>query len=260
MHKPIFSGAAVALALSSGCSAPSTEGPGQTPEPPIVWQPGRWTTVWQDEFDGTTGEPPDAAHWAHEVGGDGWGNKELQYYTDSTTNTALDGEGNLVITAREENFMASSYTSGRLTTKGMFDRAYGRFEARMKLVAGAGLWPGFWMMGANFDDVGWPAAGEIDVAEQRGYDVRTVWGSLHAPDVSGKDVPITHAGRSPDDVHASFHDYVIEWDPGNVVFLLDDQSYAQVMTSSVPVNVKWAFDHPFFMIVDLVVGGVFGDD
>jgi len=258
MRRRLFSGSAVALAFCVGCSAPSTVGPSQTSEPPIVWEPGSWTIVWRDEFDGPAGQAPDGAHWSHEIGGNGWGNQELQYYTDSTSNTALDGEGNLVITAREEKFMANSYTSGRLTTKAIFERAYGRFEARMKLVDGAGLWPSFWMMGSNVDDVGWPAAGEIDVVEQRGYDVRNLWGSLHAADAAGKDVPITHGVRSTDDVNANFHVFAIEWDPGNIVFLLDDEPYAQVTTSRVPLNVKWAFDHPFFIVIDLAVGGSFG--
>jgi beta-glucanase (GH16 family) len=260
MRRRVFLGAVLALAFSSGCSAPNTVGPRQTPEPPIVWEPGKWTLAWQDEFEGPAGQAPDPGYWTHEVGGNGWGNKELQYYTDSTNNTALDGEGNLVITAREENFMGNAYTSGRLTTKGIFEQADGRFEARMKLVAGTGLWPGFWIMGSDIDEVGWPAAGEIDIMEQRGYDLRDVWGSLHGPDASGKDVPITHGGRSPDDVNANFHVYAIEWDPGNIVFLLDETPYAQVTMSSLPVNVKWVYDHPFFIIVNLAVGGVFGGD
>ena len=141
--------------------------------------------------EGPAGQAPDPSHWAHGIGGNGWGNKELQYYTDSTNNTALDGAGNLLITAREETFMGNAYTSGRLTTKGIFEQAYGRFEARMKLVSGVGMWPAFWIMGGNIDEAGWPGAGEIDIMEQRGYDLRSVLGSLHGPDASGKDAP-TH--------------------------------------------------------------------
>jgi len=251
---------ALPLALVIGCSPSSTTDPRRTSEPSIDWKPGHWTIVWQDEFDGPVGQAPDSAHWTHEIGGDGWGNKELQYYTDSTNNVALDGAGNLLITARRETLMGNAYTSGRLTTKGIFQQAYGRFEARMKLAAGVGLWPAFWIMGGNIDQAGWPGAGEIDIMEQRGYDLRSVSGSLHGPDASGKDAPITYAGQSPDDVNANFHIYAIEWDPASVVFLLDDTPYAEVTTTSLPINVKWVYDHPFFIIVNLAVGGVFGGD
>ena len=239
---------------------PSADGRGRTSEAPIAWTPGNWAIVWQDEFEGPEGQAPDKARWTREVGGDGWGNKELQYYTDSTNNAALDGAGNLLITARRESLMGNAYTSGRLTTKGIFQQAYGRFEARMKLASGVGMWPAFWMMGGNIDQVGWPGAGEIDIMEQRGYDLRGVSGSLHGPDASGKDAPISYAGQSPDDVNTNFHDYAIEWDPGSVVFLLDDAPYAQITTASLPINVRWVYDHPFFLIVNLAVGGVFGGD
>jgi beta-glucanase (GH16 family) len=241
-----------------GCSSETDSR--QSSEPPIVWERGNWTIAWQDEFEGPAGQAPDAAHWTHEVGGNGWGNKELQYYTDGTNNVALDGAGNLLITARKEAFMGSAYTSGRLTTKGIFQQAYGRFEARMKLATGVGMWPAFWIMGGNIDEAGWPGAGEVDIMEQRGYDLRNVLGSLHGPDASGKDAPLHYTGHSPDDINANFHVYAIEWDPASIVFLLDDTPYAQVTATSLPINVKWVYDHPFFIIMNLAVGGVFGGD
>jgi beta-glucanase (GH16 family) len=250
---------ALPLVVLGGCS-PASPDPRQTSQPPIVWERGNWAIVWQDEFEGPAGQAPDKTHWAHEIGGNGWGNKELQYYTDSTDNVALDGAGSLLVTARKEPFMGNAYTSGRLTTKGIFEQAYGRFEARMKLAAGVGMWPAFWIMGGNIDEAGWPGAGEIDIMEQRGYDLRNVLGSLHGPDASGKDVPIHYTGRSPDDINTNFHVYAIEWDMAGIVFLLDDTPYAQVTTTSLPINVKWVYDHPFFIILNLAVGGVFGGD
>ena len=252
----------LAAASPFACSpADTTRGGGPaTGNAPIVWQPGNWSVVWQDEFDGTAGTPPDATKWRHEIGGDGWGNKELQYYTDGSDNVALDGAGNLAITAQRESYMGNAYTSGRLTTKGLFSQAYGKFEARMQLVQGVGMWPAFWIMGENIDEVGWPAAGEVDIMEQRGYQLREIWGSLHGPNGEDKDLPSTYPGAVPDDVNANFHVYAIEWDPDVVTFLVDEQPYAQVMRKNLPAGGKWVWDHPFFVIVNLAVGGLFGGD
>jgi beta-glucanase (GH16 family) len=166
----------------------------------------------------------------------------------------------LLITARKEPLMGNAYTSGRLTTKGIFEQAYGRFEARMKLANGLGMWPAFWIMGGNIDEAGWPGAGEIDIMEQQGFNLRNVLGSLHGPDGSGRDAPLHYTGESPDDVSANFHVYALEWDPDSVVFLLDDKPYGQVTSANRPANLKWVYDHPFFIIVNLAVGGVFGGD
>jgi beta-glucanase (GH16 family) len=252
---------AASLPLMS-CGARSTSrGQSQpTDEFPIVWQPGNWTVAWQDEFEGMAGTAPDPTKWTHEIGGDGWGNKELQYYTDGTDNVSLDGSGNLAITARKEAFMGNAFTSARLTTEGLFSQAYGKFEARMQLVRGVGMWPAFWIMGDNIDAAGWPGAGEVDIMEQRGYQLRQVWGSLHGPDGADKDLPSTYPATLPDDVDTNFHVYAIEWEPDVVTFLVDDQPYAQVMRAHLPAGGIWVWDHPFFVIVNLAVGGVFGGD
>jgi beta-glucanase (GH16 family) len=229
--------------------------------PPITWQAGQWTIVWQDEFEGLAGQAPDATKWKYETGGDGWGNKELQYYTDRPDNIALDGQGNLLITAKREAFMGSAYTSARLTTRGIFSRAYGRFEARMRLANGVGMWPAFWIMGDNIGEVGWPRAGEVDIMEQKGYDVHNVLGSVHGPSISGLvDVPSTYAAAVPGGVDTTFHTYAIEWDPDDVVFLVDDVPYAQVTPDRIPNYATWVWDHPYFIILNLAVGGLFGGD
>jgi beta-glucanase (GH16 family) len=252
---------AAALPLVACTPASTARGDSQpTGDYPIVWQPGNWSIVWQDEFDGMAGTAPDATKWAHEVGGDGWGNEELQYYTDGTANVALDGAGNLAITARREAFMGNAYTSARLTTEGLFSQAYGKFEARMQLVQGVGMWPAFWIMGDDIDTVGWPAAGEVDIMEQRGFQLRQIWGSVHGPNGADKDLPSTYPGAVPDDVDTNFHVYGIEWDPDVVTFLVDDHPYAQVTLAHLPVGARWVWDHPFFMIVNLAVGGLFGGD
>ena len=251
----------VAAGSESGCALSSDRGQQSAANTPIVWRPGKWSVSWQDEFEGAAGQAPDATKWKLETGGGGWGNEELEDYTNSPSNVALDGAGNLIITARHEPSMGSSYTSGRLTSQGLFSQAYGRFEARMRLATGAGMWPAFWIMGNNIDEAGWPAAGEVDIMEQKGFELRQVWGSVHGPSTGGDvDVPSTYPGAVPDDVNANFHVYAIEWDPDNIVFLVDEQPYAQVTPQRIPDYARWVWDHPFFVIMNLAVGGLFGGD
>ena len=154
------------------------------PPPPDASLPGR-TLVWSDEFDGAAGASPDATKWSFDVGGSGWGNSELEYTTARPENVALDGAGHLAITARAEAYMGKSYTSGRINTLAHFTRAYGRFEARMQLPAGQGMWPAFWLLGNNVSTVGWPACGEIDIIENKGQEPNTVHGTVHGPGYSG---------------------------------------------------------------------------
>jgi beta-glucanase (GH16 family) len=248
---------AVALAVVAGCGPPASSEKYEDPLGPVVWQPGSWNVVWQDEFEGPTGAPPDPTRWNHEVGGWGWGNEELQYYTDSTNNAALDGEGNLVITARAETFDTNAYTSARLTTKGLFAQTYGRFEARMRLANGQGLWPAFWIMGDDIDTAGWPVCGEMDIVEQRGDNLFDVSSSLHGPRQARLDVPVTRTTKVPDSVDTTFHVYAVEWDPTNIVFLIDDVPFFQITPTRRPSYARWVWDHPFFIIVNLAVGGLF---
>jgi beta-glucanase (GH16 family) len=153
--------------------------------------PSEWSLVWSDEFDGAAGSRVDAAVWRPEVGGHGWGNSELQYYTDSVENAALDGAGNLAIVARhiephrrDRRFSGCPYTSARLISKDRFAFSYGLVQARMRVPSGRGLWPAFWMLGQNIDHVGWPQCGEIDVMENFGKDPTVVHGTVHGPGYS----------------------------------------------------------------------------
>jgi beta-glucanase (GH16 family) len=251
--------AALALLAAAGCKPPAAgDGKYEDPHGPVSWTPGAWSLVWGDEFDGEAGAAPDATKWAHELGDWGWGNEELQNYTDSLTNTALDGDGHLVITARAEASGKSAYSSGRLRTKGLFERAYGRFEARMKLTSGRGLWPAFWIMGNDIDAVGWPSAGEMDIVEERGSEPANAYGSVHGPTAPTRDLPVTGLCHPPGGVDADFHVYAVEWDPENIVFLCDDHAYLQITPARRPSNAKWVWDHPFYLIVNLAVGGLFG--
>jgi beta-glucanase (GH16 family) len=229
----------------------------------VVAPPHALRLTWADDFDGPSGRAPDASKWKHDVGGDGWGNQELQHYTSSTRNAALDGGGNLVITAREERPSGSScwygtckYSSARLITQGKFDQAYGRFEARMKLPKGQGMWPAFWMLGADYDTKGWPDCGEIDVMENVGAEPSTSYGTLHGPGYSDENGPggsTTLPDGAP--LSGAFHTYAVDWTAESISWSLDGRGYLTQTRKNIPAGAPWVFDHKFFMLLNLAVGG-----
>jgi beta-glucanase (GH16 family) len=221
-------------------------------------RPG-WKLVWSDECNGPDGSPPDLAKWIFATGGGGWGNKELESYTSRLENAEQRG-GNLVITARKEDYVGLDgierpYTSARLTTKGQFVQAYGRFEARMQLPLGKGIWPAFWMLGNDIDSVRWPAAGEIDVMENIGEPGR-IYSTLHGPGYSGAaaiSAPFTlPAGAA---VNTGFHVYAVEWTPDDIKFFFDDKLIVERTPKDLPPGTKWVYDHPFFLLLNVAVGG-----
>jgi beta-glucanase (GH16 family) len=218
--------------------------------------------TWSDDFNGAAGSAPDASRWGHDTGGGGWGNSELEYYTNSTSNAALDGNGHLVITARKENpagyscwYGSCQYTSARLLTSGKFTQQYGHFEASIKIPRGQGLWPAFWMLGDNIGSVGWPNSGEIDVMENIGREPNTVHGSMHGPGYSGGN-PLTGSYSLPGGAAFadSFHTFAIDWAPGSVAFSVDGAVYERHTPADTNGN-QWVFDHPFFIIMNVAVGG-----
>jgi beta-glucanase (GH16 family) len=214
-----------------------------------------WTLVWSDEFDGAGA--PDPSKWRFEVGGDGWGNGELQFHTAS--NATLDGAGHLVLAARREAVGTRAFTSARLSTRHNLEQAYGRFEARLRLPAGKGLWPAFWMLGADVDRTGWPTCGEIDIVEARGAQPWRVSSALHGPGYSAGDALIA-AFETPDraPLTADFHVFGVAWTPSEVRFSVDGQTYHTERASRLGPSHRWVFDHPFFLLLDLAVGGTFG--
>jgi beta-glucanase (GH16 family) len=233
-------------------------GGGATLQPP----PAKgWTLVWSDEFNGPNGSAPDSAKWTYDTGGKGWGNNELECYTNRLQNAQMQG-GNLVITAQQESFscsdgVSSSYTSARLKTQGLFSQAYGRFEARIKIPAGQGMWPAFWMLGNNITSVGWPTCGEIDIMENIGKEPGTVHGSLHGPSTTAPTSDATAPFSLPagQQFASDFHLYAVEWEPGVVRFYVDSNLYATFNQSQWPAGGTWVFDHPFFLILNVAVGG-----
>jgi beta-glucanase (GH16 family) len=213
--------------------------------------------VWSDEFEGPSGQAPDSATWRHDVSGDGFGNNQLEFDTDRTENASLDGEGRLAITARREQFEGNAYTSARINTSGHFLHGYGRFEAKIRVPTGTGVWPAFWLLGANIGDVGWPQCGELDIMEHNGGVPGEIRGSAHGPGYSaGQNVgkPYAVPGGNLD---RDFHRYGVEWDPEKVVWFVDDVKYLTVAPADLPDGTQWVYDHDFFIILNVAIGGGF---
>lgn len=208
----------------------------------------------QDEFD--TDGAPNSNVWGFDIGTgeNGWGNNELQYYTNRTENVKVEN-GVLLITAQQEDFEGSSFTSARLLTKDRFEQAFGRFEARIRLPYGQGMWPAFWMLGADIDENPWPAAGEIDIMEYRGQNPSVLIGSVHGPGYSGGNAISKEFELLNDRFDTSFHVFGVEWSPDAVNFYVDDVLYNQITRED--VTGTWVFDKPFFILMNLAVGGTF---
>ncbi len=222
--------------------------------------------VWSDEFNGAANTPPDPAKWTYDLGNNnGWGNRELENYTKDPVNAHLDGKGNLVIRAEQVKPDAQSaptpgaYTSARIKTQGLFAAGPGgRVEARIQIPVGAGMWPAFWMLGNTFNNRNWPQCGEIDIMESIGKEPSLNHGSLHGPGYSGgqpKTAIYTLPGgrKFADD----FHIFAIEWTPTSVTFYVDDTQYNTVYNTDIPAGTQWVYDQPFFLLLNVAVGGNF---
>lgn len=209
-----------------------------------------------DEFEGQAGESMDTTVWNYDVGTN-WGNNQLEYDTDRTVNVYKDGAGNLAITAREESYLNRDYTSGRITTMDNFDQAYGRFEARIKLPVGQGIWPAFWLLGNDFQDVGWPYCGEIDILEYRGQEPDVLLAALHGPGYSGGSAISRRNDLDGLELYRDFHIFGINWEPNRISWMLDGEIYHTVTPKDLPTGTEWVFDHPFFIILNVAVGGNF---
>ncbi len=251
---PGCSGDRVALALADFLSQPPAR-----PRRSVALE-DNWQLVWSDEFEGAAGGVPDPAKWTPQVGGNGWGNAELEYYTSGNRN-AKQANGMLTIEARQERTQAEDgsfhdYTSSRLQTKKKFAQQYGRFEARIKIPFGQGIWPAFWMLGDNIDAVGWPKSGEIDIMENIGREPGVVHGTIHGPGYSA-DKGIGSAFPLPagEKFSSDFHVYAVEWEPNQIRFYVDAVLYATRTPADLPAGAVWVYDHPFFLLLNLAVGG-----
>ena len=208
--------------------------------------------VMQDEFD--TDGAPNSAIWDYNIGtgNNGWGNNELEYYTNNSGNIKV-ANGMLQITAKKEAFMGSEFTSARILTKGLFEQKYGRFEARIKMPWGQGMWPAFWLLGANSDTATWPQCGEIDIAEYKGQEPTVTHGTVHGPGYSGANAITKSYDLLNNRFDTDFHIFGIEWGENYVNFYVDDVLYNQITPDK--VKGQWVYDHPFYIILNLAVGG-----
>ncbi len=237
--------------------------------------PADWTLAWSDEFGGSAGTAPNTTNWNYDIGGQGWGNNEWEYYTNSTDNAGLDGAGHLVITAKASSdpglqctygpgtsvgnppLQQCAYTSARLLTKDKFDFAYGRAEARIQIPYGQGIWPAFWMLGNDIDSNPWPNSGEIDIMENIGKasEQSKLYGTIHGPGYSGG----SGIGSGPYEtgvtLHNAYHTYAIEWEPTQIRWYFDGTQYFSATPADVPAGKEWVFNKPFFLIMNVAVGG-----
>jgi beta-glucanase (GH16 family) len=229
---PVADQASAPAAASARAAYSGSPGPG-------------WSLTWSDDFTG----PSSLRDWTFLSGGSGWGNRELQVY--DSANAAVAPGGGLVITAARTGYGRQcwygpcQYSSARLQTEGTFGQKYGLFEARIKLPAGSGLWPAFWMEGADISKVGWPASGEIDIIEVNNQKPDLVEAFAHGPDENyGAYYKLSSS------LGAGYHVYAVDWTPGGITWLVDGHAYGHI--SAYP---GWPFDQPFFLILDLAVGG-----
>jgi beta-glucanase (GH16 family) len=222
--------------------------------------PPSWTLTFADEFNAPAGTPPDLSKWGYDLGGHGWGNNELQCYTSSTRNAFHDGQGNLVIRALKEPTTddkgnAREYSSARILTKGTFAQTYGRFEARLKTPRGKGIWPAFWTLGDNITTKNWPHCGEIDIMEHLGHEGGAVYGSVHGPGYSGADARSKRLALEPGaSFQDSFHTFTVEWSESEIVWFVDSVQYHRVTPTDLAPH-EWVFNTPYFIILNLAVGG-----
>jgi beta-glucanase (GH16 family) len=253
---------ALTLSASFGCTASSPE-----PTSPLLW-----TQVWSDEFDGPAGSRIDTTRWRYDTADGcasnncGWGNNEKEYYSTVPENIALNGQGQLMMVARTAPagltcyYGPCRYTSAKVTTRGKMEVEHGKVEARIKLALGQGLWPAFWMLGRNIAVVGWPTSGELDIMENRGSAPATTSSAVHGPGYSGN-TPFAHEHvLSQGTIADAFHTYTVEWDSLTIRYLVDDTVHYVVGRSQVATHGNWVFDQPFFVILNLAVGGHFDGD
>lgn len=238
----------ISLAASMACGGPESTTSDIQPE---------YELVWSDEFKGDSLQSPDSNKWTFDIGrGDnGWGNGELQYYTNRQQNAHLDGKGHLVIRALRQKYENAEYTSARMKTKNKFEQKYGRFEARIRPPTGEGIWPAYWMLGSNIDTVGWPQCGEIDIMEFIGKARNEIHGSLHGPGHSAGEAISTIYTLPSGDVDEDFNLYAVEWSADSIVFFVNEVPYQRVLKSKMPG--QWVYNTPFFMLVNLAIGGTY---
>lgn len=231
---------------------------------PVNPPPG-YALAWSEEFDQPAGTPPNPAHWSYDLGAHGWGNAEMQDYVSDLEHAqivadpaAANGRAlQITLTYNGQGLLHENFQSARLRTQGKFETQYGFIEARLRLPSGQGIWPAFWMLGADIGETGWPACGEIDIMENRGDKPGWNASSLHGPGYSGNS-PLSGQYDLLDgqEFHQAYHTFGVLWEPDSITSLVDGTPYVTQTAANIPGK-KWAFNHPFFFLVNLAVGGHF---
>lgn len=243
---PFFSGVGCGKKFGSDESAPSQDSSSQ-------YALEGWTLVWNDEFDGTS---IDRTKWGYDVGGHGWGNNELQYYTDRKENSFVEN-GKLIIQLRKEEYNGRQYTSARMVTKYRGDWLYGHIEIRAKLPWGKGTWPAIWMLPTDWEYGGWPNSGEIDIMEHVGYDQDVIHGSTHSKKYYFKINTQKTGTIKIANVSSEFHTYAIDWFPDRIDFFVDGNKYFSSTNDGTGWE-AWPFDKRFHLIMNIAFGGDWG--
>lgn len=220
----------------------------------------KWRLVWADEFNYTG--LPDPAKWGYDVGGHGWGNKELQYYTDKRKENARVENGSLIIEARRDAWEGHEYTSARLVSKGKGDWTYGRFEVKAKLPSGRGTWPAVWMLPSTKTYGGWPDGGEIDIMEHVGSDPDVVHASVHTKAYHHSIKTQKTANIHVHSARSQFNVYAVEWTPEEIRGFVNEQHFFtfnnERPTNPAADHKQWPFDKPFHLLLNVAVGGTWG--
>lgn len=263
---------AVAVVALTACVGACSTAPNPPGRLPTELPPEQWTLVWSDEFEGDSGVFVDTTKWRPDtadgcsMGICGWGNQEKEYYTATTNNIALNGRGQLMITARVAPpgmscyYGPCRYTSGKITTRGKFYAQPGMVEARIKLPTGQGLWPAFWMLGEGFPTIPWPQCGELDIMENKGSQPTITSSAIHGPGYSGA-TPLARATeRTQGAYHEDFHTFAVAWNSTQIRFFVDGALHYSVTRGDVQNYGPWVFDRNFFLILNLAVGGHFDGD
>jgi beta-glucanase (GH16 family) len=259
LRKCLFAALSAALVASAATGAAHADPPDASPRAATAAA----AVAFSDTFDGPAGAAVDGSKWQTETG-DNVNNHEREYYTSGTHNAALDGQGHLVITARKENpanyqcwYGTCQYTSARLNTAGKFNAQYGHIEARMKIPRGQGMWPAFWMLGTP---VNWPDSGEIDVMENVGFEPSTIHGTIHGPGYSGSGgIGAGYTLPGGQAFADAFHTFAVDWAPDSITWSVDGTVY-QHRTPADLGGKTWVFNKPFFLILNLAVGGYWPGD
>jgi beta-glucanase (GH16 family) len=218
--------------------------------PPFTHHAQCWQLMWADEFDGTT---VNTANWNYNIGGNGWGNNEWQYYTDRVENANVSN-GTLKIIARQEAYSGSNYTSARMVTKGKYAFTYGKVSARIKLPLGQGIWPAFWTLPENNYYGGWPFSGEMDIMELIGHQPARVYGTLHASNNGSHTYSGDHYDLNAGTFNDDFHEFTMEWGPDTIRHFVDGNLFLTQTNSSFNAN-PWPFNRAFHLLLNLAVGG-----